>query len=199
MVVQAYLAHGAYTRVRQAFDQERFHGFIVEARIMRMHAGRQAQARQRTRRRIVGQGETRRISAIGQMRQLIAAGGQHLARALHRFGQARLRFGKPAIEALEHVRGVLLHIDDVADEVHAPRRAARELQGRIRQQVHMRVRVHHRAGKPRRLHQAKLSMLALLSKQRVSENRLLLFLGHASLPYTYIYSRAKGPPLRPDT
>ena len=37
-------------------------------------------------------------------------------------------------------------------------------------------------------------MLAFLPKQRVSENRLLLFLGHASLPYTYICSRAKGLP-----
>ena len=133
MVVQAYLAHGAYTRVRQAFDQARFHGIIVEARIMRMHADRQAQARQRARCRIIGQDETRRVGTVGQMRQLIAAGGQHLTRALHRFGQTRLCFGKPAIEALEHIRGVLLHIDDVADEVHAPRRAARELQRRVGQ------------------------------------------------------------------
>ena len=131
---------------------------------MRMHAGRQAQARQRTRRRIGRQGETRRIGAIGQMSQLIAASGQHLARTLHRFGQARLRLSVPAVETLEHVRGVLLHVDDIADEVHAPRRAARELQRRIGQQVHMRVRVHHRAGKARRLHKTKPSVLALLSK-----------------------------------
>ena len=195
MIVQADFAHGTYARVGQAIDQARFHGVIVKARIMWMHASRQAQARQRTRRRIVGQCEACRVGAVGQMRQLISAGGQHLARALHRFGQARLRLGMPVVNALEHVRGIFLHVDDVADEAHAPCCTTRELQGRIRQQMHMRVRIHHRTSNPWRLHQAKLSMLALLPKQRVSENRLLLFLGHASLPY--IYSRAKGLPPSP--
>ena len=60
--------------------------------------------------------------------------------------------------------------------------------------MHVCVRIHYQAINPRRLHQAKLSMLAFLPKQRVSENWLLLFLGHASLPYTYICSRAKGLP-----
>ena len=163
-----------------------------------MHAGRQAQARQRTRCCIVGQREACGIGTVGQMRQLVAAGCQHLARALHRFRQTRLRLGVPIADAIEHIRGIFLHIDDVADEIHAPRRAARELQCRIGKQVHMRVRVRHRTGKPRRLHQAKLSMLAFLPKQRVDENRLLLFLGHASLPYMYM-QQGEGSPLRPDT
>ena len=86
---------------------------------MRMHAGCQTQARQRTRRRILGQCEARRIGTVGQIRQLVAASSQHLARTLHRFRQARLRLGIPFVDALEHVRGVLLHIDDVADKLHA--------------------------------------------------------------------------------
>ena len=64
--------------------------------------------------------------------------------------------------------------------------------------MHVCVRIHYQAIKPRRLHQAKLSMLAFLPKQRVDENRLLLFLGHASLPYMYM-QQGEGSPLRPDT
>ena len=194
MIVQADFAHGTYARVGQAIDQARFHGVIVKARIMRMHAGRQAQARQRTRCCIVGQREACGVGTVGQMRQLVAAGRQHLARALHRFRQARLRLGIPVVDVLEHVRGIFLHINNVADEAHTPCCTTRELQRGICQQMHMRVRVRYRAIKPRRLHQAKLSMLAFLPKQRIGENRLLLFLGHASLPYTYICSRAKGLP-----
>ena len=104
----------------------------------------------------------------------------------------------PVVNALEHVRGIFLHVDDIADEAHTPCCTTRKLQRGIRQQMHMRVRVRYRAIKPRRLHQAKLSMLAFLPKQRVGENWLLLFLGHASLPYIYM-QQGEGSPLRPDT
>ena len=81
---------------------------------------------------------------------------------------------EPERQVVEGGEAVLGRIDDGLHKSDAVGAGAGQLAGRIGEHLQVRVGVGHRAFEHRRGHHAPLAPLALLAKQRVVENRILV-------------------------